>query len=150
MAAHFRASVGAVVVGNDARVLAVERMDSPDQWQLPQGGIENGEEPEAAMWRELEEEVGLGAGDVRLMAETRTWLSYELPPEARTRAKLGMGQTQRWYLLALTADESGIRVDERELRAWAWMSLRELARLTIPFRRPVYEQLLVAFPGVVR
>jgi putative (di)nucleoside polyphosphate hydrolase len=150
MAAHFRASVGAVVVGTDARVLAVERMDSPGQWQLPQGGIKNGEEPEAAMWRELEEEVGLGAGDVRLVAETRTWLTYELPPAARTRAMLGMGQTQRWYLLTLSSDESRIRVDERELRAWDWMPLRELARLTIPFRRPVYEQLLVAFPGVVR
>jgi putative (di)nucleoside polyphosphate hydrolase len=63
---------------------------------------------------------------------------------------LGMGQTQRWYLLTLSSDESRIRVDERELRAWDWMPLRELARLTIPFRRPVYEQLLVAFPGVVR
>lgn len=149
MAAHFRASVGILVVGVDGRVLGVERMSSPGQWQLPQGGIKKGEDPEAAMWRELEEEVGLLATDVELVAETRSWLTYELAPSHRTRPKLGMGQTQRWYLLLLTGEEANIRVDERELRAWGWMSLSELISITAPFRRSVYLQLLTAFPGRV-
>jgi putative (di)nucleoside polyphosphate hydrolase len=145
MGAHFRASVGTVVVGPDRLVLAVERLDSPGQWQFPQGGIKKAEEPEAAMWRELEEEVGLLASDVELVAETRSWLTYELPSGHRTRPKLGLGQTQRWYLLALEGDQSRIRVDGRELRAWEWMSLARLATITAPFRRSVYQQLLAAF-----
>ncbi len=150
MGAHFRASVGAVVVGGDGRVVAVERMGTPGAWQLPQGGIKTGEDPEHALWRELEEEIGLGRGDVELAAQTRCWLSYELPPESRTRPKLGMGQTQRWSLLALESEPGRIRVDDRELRAWDWMSLTELARITTPFRRGVYEQLVVAFRGRVQ
>lgn len=138
-----------MVVGADGRVVAVERMSEPGQWQLPQGGIKKGEDPDVAMWRELEEEVGLLATDVELVAETRSWLTYQLPPLQRTRPKLGMGQTQRWYLLLLTGEQAKIGVDERELRAWGWMSLSELISITAPFRRPVYVQVMAAFDGCV-
>ena len=77
----FRANVGVVVADHAGRVLALSRAGRPGAWQLPQGGLDMGEEPEAAAWRELEEETGLDAEQVELVAEHPRWLTYELPPE---------------------------------------------------------------------
>jgi len=134
-----------IVAGADGRVLSVERADSPGSWQLPQGGIKSGESPALAAARELEEETGLTPADVRLLAESSRWHTYVLPSEARTRKKLGMGQTQRWFLYALESDESMIRADGGELASWRWMRLAELAEITVPFRRPVYRELVQEF-----
>ena len=125
-------------------MLAFERSDTPDSWQLPQGGLDGREEPFDAAIRELTEETGLTARDVDYLGEYPEWLAYELPPDKRRRG-LGRGQVQRWILFRLTAPETSIRpteVETPEFRAWRWMDLAELAETVIEFRRPIYRKLV--------
>jgi hypothetical protein len=102
----FRANVGIAVARADGLVLALERIDQPDRWQMPQGGINIGEEPPEASLRELREETGLHPEHVELVAEHPSWLAYELPPARRRR--LGTrGQVQRWFLYRFLGRELG-------------------------------------------
>lgn len=148
----FRANVGIVVIDARGRVLAFERADRPGAWQLPQGGIDIGEDPLAAAKRELREETGLKADEhTELLAEHPEWLAYELPRRFR-RNRRTRGQVQKWFLLRLIADESNIAPaaavpagGRAEFRDWRWMALRTLARETIFFRRPIYAKLADAF-----
>ena len=126
------------------RVLVFERVLLPGAWQYPQGGIETGEQPIDAVWRELREEVGLSAAQVRFVAEHDRWTSYELPADLRS-AKSGRGQTQRWHLFELLADPAGVVAlgceTTAEFRAWRWSTPRAAATEAAAFRRPVYEEL---------
>lgn len=143
-----RASVGIIVRKDDGSVLAIERRRNPGAWQLPQGGLNDGEEPIEGAFRELEEETGLARGDVEVVAEHPEWLAYELPSEFRTR-KTGLGQVQKWFLFRLAAPEDAIRLPEDgEARAWAWTRLDDLASSTIEFRRPIYTKLADWVHGV--
>ncbi|HRE03603.1 MAG TPA: NUDIX domain-containing protein [Ilumatobacteraceae bacterium] len=140
---HFRAGVVVVVRGIDDRVLAFERGDILGQWQFPQGGLEDGETPIQAAWRELGEETGLGANDVMAVAEYPGWVTYEYPPDLAVK-KGRLGQTQRWFLFdALRAD---IRPtpDGREFVAWQWVTREWLIEQTAGFRRAAYELVLSA------
>lgn len=144
--AFFRANVGACVVDAQGRVLALKRRGVADNaWQMPQGGIDDGESPRVAVLRELQEETGLTAADVQLVDEYPDWLVYELPPEFR-RPKVGWGQAQRWFLLRPRA---GVTVvpDGREFDDFVWMAPSELLRRVIAFRRPTYERVLARFAG---
>lgn len=131
-----------IVDSATGEVLVLRRADVEDgeAWQLPQGGIEPGESPRAALARELAEETGLGPADYEVADECDDWLAYELP-EAYRSAKTGRGQVQRWFLLAL---RPGARVepDGREFDASRWVALGELVSLAPPFRRPVYRRLV--------
>lgn len=142
---YFRAGVGAVLMDGRGRVLACRRADVRDAaWQLPQGGLEAGEKPLDAALREVEEELGIPPRDLELVAELEPWLSYELP-EASRGNKTGRGQTQRWFFFRFTGSDSQIAPDGREFDACRWMSLRELARDVVPFRRQVYAALLARY-----
>jgi putative (di)nucleoside polyphosphate hydrolase len=141
----FRAGVGIIVADAKGRVLALRRADVPGEaWQLPQGGLDAGEEPEATMWRELEEETGLNRENCEYLAESDGWLAYELPENFRT-AKVGRGQVQRWYLCRFTGEDSEITPDGREFDAWKWFDFEALAESTAPFRRGVYRALAGEF-----
>jgi putative (di)nucleoside polyphosphate hydrolase len=98
--AVFRAGVGMIVTDGAGLVLALERSDVPGAWQLPQGGMEEGETAEAAAWRELQEETQLGREHVFLLESLDAWLGYELPEDLRSR-KTGRGQVHRWFLFQL-------------------------------------------------
>jgi putative (di)nucleoside polyphosphate hydrolase len=138
---HFRAGVVIVVRREDGHVLAFERVDQPDQWQLPQGGLQPGESPEEAAWRELAEETGLGPGDVELIGEHPDWVAYEWPADVVGGGNR-LGQVQRWFFFKLRDDTTEPLPDGREFRAWRWADPTWLIAQVVPFRRPAYEAVL--------
>jgi putative (di)nucleoside polyphosphate hydrolase len=138
---HFRAGVVIVVRRDDGRVLAFERVDQPGQWQLPQGGLEPGESPDGAAWRELGEETGLGPADVELVGEHPDWVVYEWPPDVVAGGNR-LGQVQRWFFFRLHDDSTEPSPDGREFQAWRWAEPAWLIDQVVPFRRPAYETVL--------
>jgi putative (di)nucleoside polyphosphate hydrolase len=141
----FRASVGALVIDLHGNVLGLERADANGQWQMPQGGLDLGEEPLAAAKRELWEETGLGEREVRFLAEHPEWLVYELPTYS---AKHGRGQAQKWFLFQLTQPDTRIdlqKAKSKEFQSWKWTTLAQLGNETIEFRKSVYGKLAEHF-----
>lgn len=138
---HFRAGVVIVVRRDDGRVLAFERADLPGQWQLPQGGLEHGERPLTAAWRELGEETGLGTADVALVGEHPDWTVYEWPLDvARDGARLG--QAHRWFFFRPLREVLEPRPDGREFTAWQWADPEWLIGQVVAFRQPPYRLVL--------
>jgi len=155
----FRANVGIVLIRDDGRVFLGGRAGARG-WQFPQGGIMQGERAEAALYRELEEEIGLGSADVEELGRTRGWLRYRLPHQFRRRnsSPVCIGQKQRWFLLRLRAPESRLRFDATEHPAefdrWRWADYWDPVREVIYFKRRVYARALqelgtFAFPAGV-
>jgi len=142
---YFRAGVGAGIIDGDGRVLALERSDIPGAWQLPQGGLEEGEEPYRAILREINEETGISHDDLELIDEYPEPLVYELPPEAR-RKKTGRGQVQFWFLFRFKGNESQIEISSSdEFTAWRWMSVKQILADVVDFRARVYRRLTERF-----
>ncbi len=142
----FRANVGMVVARADGHVLALERSDQLGRWQMPQGGLDVGEEPAAASLRELREETGLRPELVELVAEHPAWLAYELPP-TRRRDKIGRGQVQKWFLYRFLGSDDDIDLtppkgQRQEFRAFRWMELGALAQEVWEVKRPIYRSLV--------
>jgi putative (di)nucleoside polyphosphate hydrolase len=145
----FRAGVGAVILDGKGRVLALERRDVKNAWQLPQGGLERGEEPEQAVYRELREETGLGPDDIRPLGRASRLLAYELPAGLRT-PKTGRGQVHYWFLFGLQAADKVITLgDKNEFRSWRWLAWDGLLSRVVDFRRAVYAELEREFSGRV-
>ncbi len=138
--AHFRANVVAIVVNDAGDVLAFERSDIDDQWQLPQGGVDDGETPLDAVWRELREETGLSKKHVELIDEYPEWTVYEWPSGARKNGRLG--QCQRWFTFRVRDDDVRPKPDGSEFRDWKWVSAEWLIDNVIEFRRPSYRRVL--------
>jgi putative (di)nucleoside polyphosphate hydrolase len=135
-------------------VLVARRADLPNAegapggWQLPQGGMDEGEDPAVAVLRELEEEIGTARAEI--LAEHPRWLTYDLPAELVGKALGGKyrGQLQKWFALRFTGEEADIRLDldpHPEFDAWRWARLAELPALAVAFKRPIYEDLAREF-----
>ncbi len=142
----YRANVGIVICNRDGQLFWARRKGH-DSWQFPQGGINAGESPEQALYRELREETGLTRNEVRLLGSSRDWLRYRLPPKyMRHDSKpLCIGQKQRWFLLLLTGDESKVNfyeTDHPEFDGWMWVNYWYPVRQVISFKREVYRQAL--------
>ncbi|HEV7458831.1 MAG TPA: RNA pyrophosphohydrolase [Roseococcus sp.] len=154
MSLPYRPNVGAVLFNPQGLVLVARRADMPNAegaaggWQLPQGGMDEGEDPAVAVFRELEEEVGTAHAEV--LAEHPEWLTYDLPPELLGKALGGKwrGQKQKWFALRFLGKDADIRLDldpHPEFDAWRWAHLAELPAMAVPFKRAIYERLAVDF-----
>jgi putative (di)nucleoside polyphosphate hydrolase len=134
----------------DGRVFAGQRadLDTP-AWQMPQGGIDTGEDPVAAAYRELLEETGVQTAHVTLRDRTKDWHYYDLPVEVVPTRWGGRyrGQKQMWFRMELTAPESVIdlRYKDVEFSEWRWMTGAEMLDAIVPFKRPIYEDVLREF-----
>lgn len=142
----FRPNVGIILSNSDGKVFWGKRIGQRS-WQFPQGGINEGETPLEAMYRELHEEVGLTEEHVEVMGSTANWLTYRLPKHLiRRRSKpLCIGQKQVWYLLRLTSDDSCVDLratDVPEFDGWRWVHHHRPIREVVYFKRTVYEKAL--------
>ncbi|PIW26369.1 MAG: RNA pyrophosphohydrolase [Rhodospirillales bacterium CG15_BIG_FIL_POST_REV_8_21_14_020_66_15] len=149
----FRTGVGALLLNSAGRVWVGERIRRTAQqleypWQLPQGGLDAGEDPRDAVFRELEEETG--TANAEIIAETPGWLTYDLPIEVRDRVWSGRfrGQRQKWYALRFLGRDEEFDLNthhQPEFSSWRWAPMAELPSLVVPFKRGLYHDLLAAF-----
>jgi putative (di)nucleoside polyphosphate hydrolase len=161
----YRRNVGAAVFNREGRVFIGRRkkrrsgmnLVAGHEWQMPQGGIDEGEAPLEAARRELFEETNISRAT--LLAEAPDWLSYDLPPEALTGRWKGRyrGQTQKWFAFRFDGADKEIDIArpgagafEPEFEAWRWAPLETLPDLIIPFKRPVYEAVVAVFKDLAR
>ncbi|HQN54409.1 MAG TPA: RNA pyrophosphohydrolase [Novosphingobium sp.] len=152
----YRPCVGVMLVNPDARVFVGKRIDNSasEFWQMPQGGIDPGEDLHEAAYRELWEETGVEAGHVSLIAQTRAPLLYDLPDELLGRVWGGKyrGQTQHWLLARFSGADADIRIDHHdpaEFCEWQWVASERLVDLIVPFKKHVYEAVLEEFSGLI-
>jgi len=146
---YFRANVGAVICAG-GRVLALERSDVPDAWQMPQGGLKPGEEPAQAALREIEEETGLFRASLEPIRSFPELLAYELPPKLRSK-KTGRGQVQYWFFFRLNKGAAEPHLPRGgEFRDWKWMEFPDLVKRAVDFRRPLYVRLAEYFEREIR
>ena len=149
----FRANIG-IIIMNEQRKLFWARRVGNTGWQFPQGGMQDGETPLDAMYRELAEETGLQADQVELLQESRRWLRYRLPEQyLRHNAKpLCIGQKQRWFLLKFKAGGRDIDLaasSSPEFDQWRWVDYWEPVRQVVHFKRRVYRAALGEFVELV-
>lgn len=145
---NFRASVVAIIVNSAGEVMAFERGDLPGQWQLPQGGMDEGETPVVAAWRELGEETGLTERDVDLVAEFPEWTAYQWPDGPRKNGRIG--QAQRWFTFRVRHDSIVPVPDGVEFRDWKWVTVKWLIDEAVAFRQPSYRRVLLGESGSPR
>ena len=153
----YRPCVGIMVINRKGRVFIGKRRGGPEHvdathsWQMPQGGVDKGEDTYKAALRELHEETGIRS--VEKLAEVPEWLSYDIPREIVGEAWKGKfrGQTQKWYALRFTGKDSEIDIGhppgghKPEFVDWRWEAMDKLPALIIPFKRPVYDRVVEEF-----
>lgn len=148
----YRPCVGVMVINREGRVWMGRRIGAPDDaegqghwWQMPQGGIDEGEDPRLAAIRELEEETGITSAEV--IGETSGWLTYDLPDHLVGVAWGGRfcGQKQKWFAVRFLGDDGEINIDppeeaahDKEFDAWEWVPVEKLVEMVVPFKRDVY------------
>lgn len=146
----YRPCVGVVLINRAGQVFAGQRadMDVP-AWQMPQGGVDKGEEPETAARRELLEETGVAPDHVTLVGQTADWLPYDFPSEIAGKRWGGKfrGQKQMWFLMRLDAPDAVIDLTYKdvEFSDWRWMEPADLLEVIVAFKRPIYQAVLSEF-----
>ncbi len=140
----YRRGVGIMLLNHQNEVFVGQRADAQgDAWQMPQGGIDDDEQPREAAFRELKEEIG--TDKAQIIAESKTWLRYDLPPDLRQRwNNRWRGQQQKWFVMRFQGVDADINVatEHREFSAWKWVSIEHLPDLIVSFKRQLYLDLL--------
>jgi len=150
--AKYRYSVGFMLLNSQKKVFLGKRCwpkDSPYRFQMPQGGIQEGETPEQAMWREMHEEIGLGPETVKIITSTKDWLHYDLPKPMQTSI---VGNKQKWFLcMFLGTDKDVVLTNEKkpEFCGFRWAPPKKVPYLAIPFKRHLYKQVLIEFQPIL-
>jgi len=154
----YRPNVGAIIMNREGKVFLARRADlsrgptDPGVWQFPQGGIDEGETPETALFRELAEEIGTNA--IQIIARHPEWLSYDLPPHLIGRALGGRfrGQTQAWFVVRFTGNDVDINLNAHlpaEFEDWSWIDLDAIQTYNLGFKRDLYTRLARDFETAI-
>ncbi len=150
----YRPCAGIMLANREGRVFVGQRLDAadslyPDAWQMPQGGIDEGEDPETAALRELQEETGVLADHVQIIGRTKEEYFYDLPEELLGKIWKGKyrGQRQSWFLMRFTGEDDHIDIETEhpEFSKWKWTEPKELPDIIVPFKRDLYRSVLDEF-----
>tara|TARA_B100001123_G_scaffold392829_1_gene472316 strand:- start:1507 stop:1977 length:471 start_codon:yes stop_codon:yes gene_type:complete len=144
----YRPCVGVMLLNAQNQVFVGQRIDrTSEAWQMPQGGMDPGEDPLTTARRELREETGVT--DVTVLAESSRWLHYDLPEDLVPKMWGGKyrGQEQKWFLMRLNADDSHINIatEEPEFSAWRWLDVQEVPNVIVPFKQQLYRDIVAEF-----
>ncbi len=146
----YRLCAGVMLLSADARVFVGQRLDSRNEaWQMPQGGIDEGEDAEAAALRELGEETGIAPHLVEIVARSACDHHYDLPPDLMGRMWEGRyrGQRQHWFLMRFLGNDADVNIatSHQEFRAWRWAAVDELVPNIVPFKKELYANVIAEF-----
>ena len=146
----YRPCVGVVLIDARGMVFAGQRIDSPSPaWQMPQGGIDEGETPREAAYRELREETGVTRDKVEFVGKTHGWVTYDLPPELLGKVWGGKyrGQRQKWFLFRFKGQDADVKIasDHPEFSTWRWILADEMVESIVTFKRAVYDEVIRSF-----
>lgn len=148
----YRPCVGVVLINAEGKIWTGQRIDAPAgtaAWQMPQGGIDEGEKPREAAYRELWEETGVTRDLVEFIGKTHGWVTYDLPSELLGKVWKGKyrGQKQKWFLFRYLGRDDQIIIDREhpEFSEWKWIGAEEMIASIVPFKRAVYEEVVKAF-----
>ena len=152
MTGQYRSGVGMMILNDTNKILVGRRLDHPSGlWQMPQGGIDDHEKPEEAVWREMMEEIG--TNNAKLIKSTNQWYKYEIPKETLKTLPWGekyIGQKQKWFAFRFTGKEEDINVNTNnpEFSEWKWILHNSLVDNIVPFKRKLYKNVLSEFENL--
>ena len=152
MIKKYRRCVGIMILNNKNKILVGRRLDHPSgYWQMPQGGIDENENPEEAVWREMMEEIGTNKAEIYKVSNQ--WINYEIPKETLNHLPWGekyIGQTQKWFIFKFTGenDDINVKTPNPEFSEWKWIQYNDLIKNAVPFKRVVYKTIIDEFEDI--
>ena len=153
MTDQYRRCVGMMILNNENKILVGKRLDHPSgHWQMPQGGIDDNENPNEAVWREMQEEIG--TNNASIIQESTQWINYKIPLETLQTLPWGhkyVGQTQKWFLFRFNGADNEINVvtEKPEFSEWRWSNHNLLIENIVPFKRNTYKKILEEFKDLL-